>query len=170
MDRFSSVYFNTQIHTFTELCWTCEPDPIVVTNPAFLVRVYAWKPIGGVIAAKVGREVWLFSVFLLLLFSFWNVIDILLKKSTWSVGGGLSRDSLDLDCYWLRTDLTRVHVQKDTEELVVSTSWRVIVIKPPSLTFWSRRRNKKYYRSNVGLWRKMQFSRVCMFDDNRGMK
>lgn len=67
---------------------------------------------------------------------------IILKKSVWSVGGGLSRDSLDLDSYWLRTDLTRVHVQKVSEELVVSVSWRIIIIKPPSLTFWNKRSNK----------------------------
>lgn len=68
-------------------------------------------------------------------------MSILLQKSIWSVWGGLSRDCLDLDSYWLRTDLTRVHVQKVTEELIVSIFWRIIIIKPPSLTFWDRRRN-----------------------------
>lgn len=156
--------FCTQIHTFTELCWTCEPDPVVITNPTFLIGVYTRKPVGGVIAAtkwRDGCEDWPFFLclfYLFFLFSHWLML-ILLKKSVWTVGGGLSRDSLDLDSYWLRTDLTRVHVQKVTEELVVPISWRIIMIKPPSLTFWNRGRNKKMLacgKTNAF------FSRLCV--------
>lgn len=54
------------------------------------------------------------------------------------VGGGFPRDGLDLDGYRLRADFSRVFASEVTEDLKVSVSSRVIIIKPARPTFYKK--------------------------------